>query len=530
MLLKRKRSIDDGMSSSSVINHIACSPFSSNSGSNTSASLVSNAPFSRTMKRVRDLRPSEEQVHQHTLNLLMKGQREHAAQQKLQLLSHTSSSADSAAYVSPAPSPAPQGDGPSQQQQNSEQTQEQAAATEAAQPQQQRSLHNFWKLPSTTAPAPPTSIQPITVVIPEVTACDDCGKVLSRGVEPDGGDVDMEDGYLDSQCTRLPPLVNMVFRKGIRPASHAGSWYEDDAQVLSDELDEWLDKVPDSADGENLPLANARAIIAPHAGYTYSGQAAAWAYKNLNLDKIKRVFVLGPSHTYYLPGCALSTAESYATPFGNLRVDTDIVAELGEVLYDSIPERNEVQEHSLEMHMPYLYKCLERTHGSGNESNFPSIVPILVGDLHTDEEQEVGKLLAKYLRDPTSALIVSSDFCHWGKGFRYCMYAPDKTIDTLAPLHEAPPVGKPKIHETIEMIDRMAMDAIETGVLANFKKVLDVTENTICGRNPIGVAMAIISELQAGSKFKFVRYERSMLAESLSDSSVSYASAYAVLE
>ncbi|KAL1899595.1 hypothetical protein Cpir12675_001363 [Ceratocystis pirilliformis] len=200
MLLKRKRSFDDSMDSSSVKNHIACSPFS-NSGSNTSASLVSNAPFSRTMKRVRDLRPSEEQVHQHTLNLLMKGQREHAAQQKLQLLSHTSSSADSAAYVSPAPSPASQANSPSQQQQNSEQSQQQAAATEAAVQPQQRSLHNFWKLPSTTAPAPPASMQPITVVIPEITACDDCGRVLSRGVEPDGGDIDMEDGYLDSQCT-----------------------------------------------------------------------------------------------------------------------------------------------------------------------------------------------------------------------------------------------------------------------------------------------------------------------------------------
>ncbi|KAL5612017.1 hypothetical protein BROUX41_000420 [Berkeleyomyces rouxiae] len=321
----------------------------------------------------------------------------------------------------------------------------------------------------------------------------------------------------------------MAFRNGIRPASHAGSWYEEDSKILSQELDKWLDSIPDSVDGKRLPLANARAIIAPHAGYSYSGPPAAWAYKNLDLSKAKRVFVLGPSHTYYLPGCALSTAESYATPFGNLMVDTGIIAELGKVLYDSIPKRNEVQEHSLEMHMPYLYRCLERTHGAGNEVKFPSIVPILVGDLDTNEEREVGKLLAKYLRDPESALIVSSDFCHWGRSFRYCVYAPDNTIGTLAPLQESPAVGKPKIHETIEMIDRMAMDAIETGEHAKFKHVLDLTENTICGRNPIGVAMAIMTELQSESAFKFTRYERSMLAEKLSDSSVSYASAYAIL-
>ena len=102
--------------------------------------------------------------------------------------------------------------------------------------------------------------------------------------------------------------------------------------------------------------------------------------------------------------------------------------------------------------------------------------------------------------------------------------------------HDKKPTNPP-IYESISRLDRMAMDAIETGKHDNFLENLKETNNTVCGRHPIGVVMAAMEILEkegqvsgeGKGRFKFVRYERSSEVEDISDSSVSYASAYAVL-
>ncbi|OAX79871.1 AmmeMemoRadiSam system protein B, partial [Emergomyces africanus] len=71
-----------------------------------------------------------------------------------------------------------------------------------------------------------------------------------------------------------------------REATHAGSWYSDHEPTLSNQLDKWLAQVPDQLPGiGHLPVPGARIIIAPHAGYSYSGPCAAWAYKALDLSQ-----------------------------------------------------------------------------------------------------------------------------------------------------------------------------------------------------------------------------------------------------
>lgn len=181
------------------------------------------------------------------------------------------------------------------------------------------------------------------------------------------------------------------------------------------------------------------------------------------------------------------------------------------------------------MHLPYIWKRLEQTHGSDNTGAFPPIVPVLVGDNSGAAEKEFGGLLAEYLRDPESAFVVSSDFCHWGSRFQYTKYVP--AADRLGELRSLTRgAGKTEtpIHEGIEVLDRMAMDAVEGGRHDDFVENLRVTKNTVCGRHPIGVTMAAL-EAVGGGPFKFLRYERSSLVESVSDSSVSYAAFYAVL-
>lgn len=160
-------------------------------------------------------------------------------------------------------------------------------------------------------------------------------------------------------------------------------------------------------------------------------------------------------------------------------------------------------------------------------------MPILVGNTSRETEQKYGRLLAPYLKDPSNAFVVSSDFCHWGSRFRYTYYEPqDGTPLSLRTSDRSP--TSPPIHESIGSVDMTCMEAVESGRHDTFLGVLRRTGNTVCGRHPIGIVMAAMQEMrEAGSgpsnTFTFVRYERSSDCTSPRDSSVSYASAYAVL-
>ncbi|TRX91412.1 hypothetical protein FHL15_007636 [Xylaria flabelliformis] len=324
---------------------------------------------------------------------------------------------------------------------------------------------------------------------------------------------------------------------GVREAGKADSWYEGDPDVLSNQLDGFLNDVPASVNNSDLPISGAKVIIAPHAGYSYSGPCAAWAYKCLDLSKSKRIFLLGPSHTYYLRGCALTKFAQYATPFGNFVIDEPVVQELRDTgKFQDMPIYNDSQEHSLEMHLPYIYKRVSQTFSS--EEEYPTLVPILIGDNKGSEEKEFGALLAPYLRDPDNVFVVSSDFCHWGDRFSYTVYAQGGDVKNLTSLtYKTRKPTDPPIHESIKLLDQLAIDAIAGGHHDDFINNLRATKNTVCGRHPIGVTMAALEALAQDSsdadkdkyKFKFVQYQRSSLVEVFSDSSVSYASAYAIV-
>lgn len=113
----------------------------------------------------------------------------------------------------------------------------------------------------------------------------------------------------------------------IRKAEHAGSWYLNDPEKLNKQLSDFL------AQAVASPLANqtdaqVKAIIGPHAGYRYSGPTAAWAYKNLQASKYKRVFLLGPSHKIGFDFIATTFCSEWATPLGNMEIDQVTIKEL----------------------------------------------------------------------------------------------------------------------------------------------------------------------------------------------------------
>lgn len=108
-------------------------------------------------------------------------------------------------------------------------------------------------------------------------------------------------------------------------------------------------------------METVKALIVPHAGYAYSGLTAGHGYKYL--EKLKgtvRVYLLGPSHKLGFPCVALSQLDSYCTPLGDLKVDNQMMTQLEEeckqagIEYVYTKKAHEENEHSLEMHLPFL--------------------------------------------------------------------------------------------------------------------------------------------------------------------------------
>ncbi|KAA8525522.1 hypothetical protein F0562_007377 [Nyssa sinensis] len=284
----------------------------------------------------------------------------------------------------------------------------------------------------------------------------------------------------------------------IRRASHAGSWYTDNPKKLAEELDGWL-----RASGL-AKSPGVRGVIAPLFVFRSCSSLCIW---NIDPENISRVFLLGPSHHYYTPKCSLSRATVYKTPIGDLPIDLEVNEELKATgQFELMDLQVDEDEHSMEMHLPYLAKVFY---------GYPvKIVPILVGALNAENEAMYGRMLAKYVDDPNNFFSVSSDFCHWGSRFNYVHY--DKK-------HGA-------IHKSIEALDRMGMEIIETGDPDAFKQYLSEFDNTICGRHPISVFLHMLRNCSAKIKIKFLRYEQSSQCKTTRESSVSYASAAAKLD
>jgi len=299
----------------------------------------------------------------------------------------------------------------------------------------------------------------------------------------------------------------------VRRASHAGSWYSAKEQELGAQLTSWLAEATEARNDAQEALLRARhcqGVVAPHAGHSYSGPTAAWAYKFVDANKVKRVFILGPSHHLYLENCALSGASKYATPLGDLIIDQGVIQELtdgpdGPKLFGKMSQRVDEEEHSIEMHLPYIRHVMK-----GKDF---TIVPIMVGNLSPEMEAHVGTRLAPYLADEGNLFVVSSDFCHWGQRFRYTYYNQEDGL----------------IHKSIENLDKRGMAIIEQQDIGGFTKYLKETKNTICGRHPISVMLNALNVSPSEYTVKFVRYAQSSACKNMADSSVSYASAIILL-
>jgi MEMO1 family protein len=145
-----------------------------------------------------------------------------------------------------------------------------------------------------------------------------------------------------------------------------------------------------------------KAIIAPHAGYIYSGPIAASAYACLSEcpAPITRVIMLGPAHRMAVRGLAASSADAFASPLGNLPVDKAALQSVLALPQVQIIDEAHAAEHCLEVHLPFLQMVCPDI----------SIVPLLVGDA---EDEEVAEVLDKLWGGPETIILISSDLSHY---------------------------------------------------------------------------------------------------------------------
>lgn len=184
----------------------------------------------------------------------------------------------------------------------------------------------------------------------------------------------------------------------IRPAAVAGFFYPADAGTLARDVATMLAEARPAVAAAPVP----KAIIAPHAGYVYSGPIAASAYATLQAarDRIRRVVLLGPTHRTPVRGLAVPAAAAFASPLGNVAIDReaiDRVADLPQVVVSDAPH---ALEHSLEVHLPFLQSVL---------ASF-SLVPFAVGRA---SPEEVAEVLDRLWGGEETLIVVSSDLSHY---------------------------------------------------------------------------------------------------------------------
>jgi len=181
----------------------------------------------------------------------------------------------------------------------------------------------------------------------------------------------------------------------IRNPAVAGMFYPADSKELENTIRNFL------ADAKaDQPVS--KAIIAPHAGYVYSGQTAAKAYACLAqaANLIKCVVLLGPAHRYPFRGIAAPKADYFATPLGQIKIDHDMIAKISSLPQITVNDEAHAKEHSLEVQLPFLQILLK---------NF-SLVPLVVGMSDADQ---VAKVLEQLWNGHETLIVVSSDLSHY---------------------------------------------------------------------------------------------------------------------
>lgn len=244
--------------------------------------------------------------------------------------------------------------------------------------------------------------------------------------------------------------------KSVMVSALAGRWYPANPEKLNRMLDDYLSNVPDR------PLRKLRALILPHAGYAYSGRIAAQGVRHLKGSSFQHVIILGPSHrTAMRNTISLPSATHYATPLGEIALDTECMQKLlAREGFAHVPGAHQ-QEHSVQIQLPLLQKAL---------GDF-TLVPLVVGQLDMAAIKQAAEALSEILTENT-LLIASTDFTHYGRAFGYLPFTEN-------------------VEESLRILDLGAFDFIRRKDVKGFRLYCEKTGATICGHNAVSIMLAM---------------------------------------
>jgi MEMO1 family protein len=183
----------------------------------------------------------------------------------------------------------------------------------------------------------------------------------------------------------------------IRPPAVAGTFYPADAARLRGVIEGYLDDAGCSRAGRPP-----KAVIAPHAGYVYSGPVAGRAFAALAeiASEIRRAVVIGPAHYVAMRGLAAPTVEAFRTPLGDVPLDRDAIAELLDLPQVALADAPHQPEHALEVELPFLQAVLGEF----------ALVPLVVGEA---TPVEVAEVLDRLWDGTATMIVISSDLSHY---------------------------------------------------------------------------------------------------------------------
>ncbi|MGD0021323.1 MAG: AmmeMemoRadiSam system protein B [Smithellaceae bacterium] len=266
----------------------------------------------------------------------------------------------------------------------------------------------------------------------------------------------------------------------LRKSVIAGSWYPGDPSVLRKDIKNYFKAVPDLAvEGEIV------ALIAPHAGYIYSGQVAAYAYKFIYGKKYDAVVVIGPSHRVAFSGVSIYSRGGYETPLG--------IVSVNEPLAEAIKDSNEIikempaahlQEHSLEIQLPFMQVAL---------GDF-SFVPLVMGDQNENTCRKLAATIHQAAGGRKILIVASSDLSHF---------------------HD---------YNTAKKLDEVILRHLKESDAAGLMETLGDGTAEACGGGPMVVAM-LAAQMLGANRARLLKYANSGDVTGDKSSVVGYASA-----
>jgi hypothetical protein len=284
-------------------------------------------------------------------------------------------------------------------------------------------------------------------------------------------------------------LICLVDIMSVRHPTVAGSFYAQDPKRLRKELEEcFLGKYgPRKPPGDKSRERSILALIAPHAGYVYSGQTAAWSYYSLSLEKMPdTVIILSPNHTGFGAPNSLYRSGEWLTPIGKTIVDD----KLGQEIFSaskiiSFDELAHVYEHSIEVHLPFLQYLY------GNQVK---IVPIVMGFQDLETSRSIGKTLAEVLKGRNTVIIASTDLTHQ------------------------------ESKQSAQRKDELVLNSIKEMDEEKLQSVVKTNRITMCGYGPVSAAL-VAAKLLGANKAEILSYNTSGNITGDNSSVVGYAAA-----